>query len=133
MAAKRRQKTEDVPLLERIAGAIGFIIVAGTLSFIAYEVFRDERDRPDLRVEIGSISEVSGGHSVEIVVRNAGRQAAAGVTIEGTSRNGAEGGIRRETQLDFVPGLSEREATLVFPIRPDRASLEVRVVSFTSP
>ena|SRR5688572_15037307 len=131
MSARRR--ADAVPLLEWMAGGLAFIVVAGTLAFIGFETFRSERDGPDLRTEIGAVTQANGGHSVAVIVRNAGRRAAATVIVEGISGEDDGRGTRAEAQVDYVPGLSQAEATLIFPFPPDRASLRVRVIGFTVP
>jgi uncharacterized protein (TIGR02588 family) len=129
----RRRKAATVPTLEWIAGGLALLFVAGTLAFLGFEAFQGEGQGPDLRVEIGAITQGNGGHSVAVLLRNLGRVAAAGVIVEGMSRDEQGREIRVEARLDYVPGLSEEQATLIFPFPPDRASLHVRVVSFTTP
>ena len=129
----RRRKENDVPTLEWMAGGLAFLIVVGTLAFIGFEAFRGGSNAPDLRVEIDAIAQANGGHSVAVLVRNVGHQAAARVIVEGMSRDERGREARVEAQLDYVPGLSEEHATLIFPFPPDRESMQVRVVSFTRP
>jgi uncharacterized protein (TIGR02588 family) len=128
MAAKRRRKDPSVPPLEWAAGLVGLVIVGLTLAVIGYEAYRGERDAPDLRVEMGRPTPVSGGRSVRVVVQNAGRRAAVAVIVEGSA-----GDVRSEAQIEHVAGLSSAEAVLVFPESADLAGLSVRVVGYTVP
>jgi len=59
------------------------------------------------------------------VRRSCGRSAAAG--------DSGVGELRGDIQLDYVPGLSERRVTFVFPERPHSSGLELRIVAFTTP
>lgn len=129
----RPRKDQEIPPLEWIAGVVGLLIVAGTLAFIGFETAREERQGPDLQTEVETINPGSGGYQVSVIVRNAGRTAASGVIIEGTSDDERGRDARVEAHLDYVPGLSEARATLVFPFRPDRGSMRVRIVGFTTP
>ena len=129
----RPRNADDVPTLEWMTGGLALLIVVGTLAFIGFEAFLGGDDGPDLRVEIDAITQGNGGHSVGVLVRNVGRQAAAGVIVEGVSRDEGGGEARVEARLDYVPGLSEEHATLIFPFPPDRDSMQVRVASFTRP
>jgi uncharacterized protein (TIGR02588 family) len=99
-----------------------------TLAFIGFEVYRGERGAPDLRVDVEEIVPRNAGHTVVVIVRNVGRRAAASVIVEGAARE-----LRSEVHLDHVPGLSQQAATLVFPAAPDRESLSVRIVGFSTP
>lgn len=128
MTTPRRRKTPDVPLVEWIAGGISLAIVVGTLLFIGYEIYRGERDLPDLRVEVEAVVPRSGGHAVRVIVRNAGGRPAETVIVEGTA-----GGVRSQAQIDYVAGESEQLAILVFPTAPDAADLSVRVIGYTTP
>jgi uncharacterized protein (TIGR02588 family) len=122
-----------MPTLEWIAGALGFILVAATLVFIGFESYQGERDGPDLHAEVDTVSRGSGGYEVSVIVRNAGRTAARGVIVEGLSNDERGRESRVQAELDYVPGLSEERATLIFPDPPHRASIGVRIVSFTTP
>jgi uncharacterized protein (TIGR02588 family) len=124
----KRGRRDDVPLLEWIAGGIGLFIVAGTLAFIGYELYLGQPDLPDLRIEVERAISRSDGHSVRVVVRNAGRRAAESVIVEGVA-----GEVRSEAQLDYVAGQSQETAILVFPGGADPASLTVRIVGYTTP
>jgi uncharacterized protein (TIGR02588 family) len=127
MASTRRKK-DEVPAIEWIAGGVGFLVVLATLALLGYEVYRGERDAPDLRITLEGTVPRNDGHSVRAVVRNVGRGAAAAVIVEGVAR-----ALRSEAHLDYVAGLSEQAVTLVFPEAPDRQSLSVRIVGFTTP
>jgi uncharacterized protein (TIGR02588 family) len=129
----RRRKGQEIPPLEWIAGGLGVLVVAATLAFIALESYRGESDGPDLQAEVDSVNAGSGGYEVGVIVRNAGRTAARGVIVEGMSSDGRGRESRVQAELDYVPGLSQERATLIFPDRPDRAAVRVRIVSFTTP
>jgi uncharacterized protein (TIGR02588 family) len=131
--AARRRTGQQIPPLEWVAGALGLLIVVGTLAFIGFEAYRGERGSPDLHAEVDTVSRGSGGYEVGVIVSNRGRTAASGVIVEGMSNDERGRDARVEVRIDYVPGLSEERATLVFPFQPDRASVQVRVVAFTMP
>jgi len=128
MARTRRKAHQSIPAIEWVAGGAGLAIVLATLGFIGFEAFGTEPAPPDLHVTISDSTARSRGHAVEVIVRNDGQRAAASVVVEGVS-----GGARAEAHLDYVAGMSESTATLVFPAAAEPASIDVHVIGYTTP
>ena len=108
------------------------LIVLGTIGYLAFETFRAGATETSLTVTVVRVGEQAGSFAVDIEVHNAGPAAAADVHIaaEGRSPEGRE--ARAEARLEYVPGLSTRRATLLFPFHPG-AHPEVRVVGYVRP
>jgi uncharacterized protein (TIGR02588 family) len=130
--ARRSRTANGVPTIEWITGLVGLAIVLGTLGFIGYEAFQGEPGVPVLEATVERAERMPSGFSAYVVVRNHSRTAAAEVVVEGIVRTGVEE-HRGEVRLDYVPGLSTRKATLLFPSPPDRDPILVRIVGFTTP
>jgi uncharacterized protein (TIGR02588 family) len=130
MAARKRK--DGVPTIEWVTGVIGLAIVVSTLGFIGYEAFVDGPTDPQLEVTIETTGRAGAGFSATVMVRNQSRQAAADVLVEGVIRS-RDGDLRSEVRLDYVPGLSSRRATLVFPRAPGEDGVAVRIVGYTTP
>jgi uncharacterized protein (TIGR02588 family) len=122
-----------VAAIEWVTGGIGLFIVVSTLAFIGYEALRGDSGQPGLEVSVDTTHKEPSGFSVTVVVRNASRRAAAEVVVEGVLRpkNGHE--QRSQVRLDYVPGLSERRATLVFGSPPSDGGVAVRILGYTTP
>jgi uncharacterized protein (TIGR02588 family) len=121
-----------MPLVEWVAGMISAAIVLGTLGYLGFEAFQPGPDEPRLTVTVLRTRESAGTFVVELEIRNNGRGAAAGVQIAGLARRTASGERRGQAVVDHVPGLSTRQASLVFDDDPG-ADLDVRVVGYAKP
>lgn len=131
--ARRARKTNSVPTIEWITGLASLALVIAAMGFIAFEAIRDEGALPDLHVEVETIRPSGSGYAVTVTVRNDARQAAADVVVQAVWQGAGARAMTGDLQLDYVPGLSERQVTFVFPERPDPTGLELRVVAFTTP
>jgi uncharacterized protein (TIGR02588 family) len=131
--ATRSRTRNGIPTIEWVTGGVGLAIVLGTLGFIAYEAFVGGPEAPHLTVAVETSGAAASGFSATVVVRNESRQAAAEVLVEGVLRSREGGEKRSEVRLDYVPGLSSRRATLVFPAPPDEGGVSIRIVGYTTP
>lgn len=131
--ARRRTRREGVPTVEWITGLAGLAIVVAILGAIGWEAMRGGAGGPALHVTLETVTEGPGGYVAGIVVRNASRQAAADVLVEGRIQGADGGGTRSEVRLDYVPGLSERRAVLTFPSAPQPPGVALRVLGYTTP
>ncbi len=131
--ARRRARRDQVPTVEWITGLIGLAIVVAILGAIGWEAIRGGTTQPALEITLEAVTEGPAGYIAGIVVRNASRQAAADVLVEGRMRAAGGGEARSEVRLDYVPGLSERRAVLTFPSRPQPPGLALRVLGYTTP
>lgn len=117
---------------EWVVGALGALLVAATVSFMAYEALARERTPPDLVIQVDSVSRTTGGWRVEIIARNRGTTTAARVLVEGRLRGGGEPETA-EVTIDYVPGRGERAAGMIFTRDPRAGSLELRARSYDLP
>ena len=131
MAARKRK--EGVPTIEWVTGVLGLAVVVGTLGFIGYEAFLDGPAEPHLEATVETTGRAGAGFSATVMVRNQSRQAAADVLVEGVIRSREGADLRSEVRLDYVPGLSSRKATLVFPRAPGEEGIAVRILGYTTP
>ena len=133
MAARRRAKGDGIPAIEWVTGVVGLAIVLGTLGFIAYEAFSGGGEEAALEIRVEGTATGPAGFTAAVLVRNRSRKAAAEVLLEGVIRSRAGGETRARARLDYVPGLSTRRATLVFPAPPEAGAVDVRIVGYTTP
>jgi uncharacterized protein (TIGR02588 family) len=110
---RRAGGRHDIPIVEWIVGAIGFVIVVSLIVFLTREAMRPQSP-PELVVRVDSSGRRGTTHVVYFTVSNRGRATAADV--------GVRGSIRRETLilessaalLDYVPGESASNGALIF-------------------
>ena len=127
-----RRRKGAVPAIEWIGAGIGLLIVLGTIGYLTFETFSGHAKEAILGVTVMSIREHAGSFAVDVEVRNAGRGAAADVHVAGSSRASDGREARAQARLDYVPGLSTRRATLIFPFDPG-AHPDVRVSGYAKP
>jgi len=116
----------NIPPLEWGAAAIGALLVLGMLIYLGMDAFREDTP-PDLVAQVMAIRPGSEGWVVEVRVENRGDRTAAQVEV-----GLVEGDVRRTVTLEFVPGHSQRSASIVLATRPTRPP-DVRVESFREP
>lgn len=124
----------DKPLLEWSAALVGLIITLGLVGFIGWEALKAPDERPPaIEVAAERVSQVAGGHVVEIVAINRGPATAAAVQVEGILRGVAAEPVRSEMIFDYVPGHSRQRGGLFFREDPRLGQLELRAVGYARP
>lgn len=119
---KAKPKVEHLPQepLVWIISGTGFIAIVAALMVVLMQAFTSsapayltvvERARSN-RAEVTVLT---------VDVRNDGDETAAGVGVRGSTIHGAVS----EVQLDYVPGRSQRTATLLFPANSGAVTLAV--------
>ena len=121
-----------MPLAERVASALGAMIVLGTIGFLTVETIRRGDQEPALTASVVQIREAPEGFVVTVEVHNESRGAAADVQLAGIDRGSDEGRPQPVARLDYVPGFSTRRASLVFAVHPGSAP-QVHIVGYTRP
>jgi uncharacterized protein (TIGR02588 family) len=128
--ARRRQR--QVPLVEWVVALVSAVIVLGTIGYLAYETFQPGSEEPLLTVTILQTREAGGSFIVGVEVRNLSRAAAADVHIAGRVRSTDGVEAQGQARVDYVPGLSTRQASLVFDVNP-RGQALVRIIGYSKP
>ncbi len=128
-----RGSGSEIPVWEWIVAALGAVLVIGSIGFMLYNSLSGEESPPDIVIHADSIHPVQSGYLVQIRATNRGGLTAAGVTVEGTLRNGTERIETSETVLDFVPAESERRGGLFFTEDPRGYRLELRAKGYEQP
>lgn len=130
----QRSKPRRYPLVEWISAAIGLVIIAAMLIFLAREATDYSNGIPPL-LKAEATGLVAGGdrYVVEVEVSNAARRTAANVGIEGILKRGEEDVEISGASLAYVPGESRRRAGLIFSRDPREYRLELRVTGYERP
>lgn len=122
---------EGTPILERIVGAIGAVLLLGVCAALAWDAWRGDRVPPTFAFTIDRIDDSGGRHLVRFRVQNTGTRAAERITLRGRLAGQPE--ETAELELDFLAAGEEREAALLFTADPRAFPLELATVSFSDP
>jgi uncharacterized protein (TIGR02588 family) len=123
-APKTRTRAEWISLIVSI-GLLGVVI-----GLIIWVWLNEQGTPATFRIERGAIEQVDGQYYLSVTIHNEGDTTASEVTLEGSLEvDGDE--ETATTTFDFVPGHSDREATLIFSADPSAA--DVRVISYQDP
>lgn len=130
---KDQKKLDDAPLWVWGIGLVGFVLVLGSIAFMLYESVMGDTSPPDIAVHQESVEPSGGGFLVTFRVANEGGSTAAGLTIEGTLKNGKENIETSTTTIEYLPSHSEREGGLFFTLDPGQYELQLRATGYEDP
>ena len=130
---KNGSVSERTPLLEWIFAAVGLILVASSIGYIAYYSATSKEKPPEIQVEIVSIKNISNGYLVEFKASNKGEKAAASVQIEGKISEGESEIESKNATLDYIASDSEQRGGLYFSKDPNAHNLEVKAIGYENP
>jgi uncharacterized protein (TIGR02588 family) len=132
-ATEEARPHRATPLLEWIVGGLGTVLVGGAIAFLLYHALARDGSPPDIRVAAEQVLDLQGGYLVRFRASNAGRSAAAQVTIEGELA-GPDGTIEvSDVVLDYLPPRSDREGGLLFSEDPRNGELRLRATGYAKP
>lgn len=132
-AGHQRQGSQTPPRSEWLAATIGLVIVLGIFGVLTCEAVNGGESPPDIASRIVAIRPASKGYLVQVEVSNLGGEATAGLTLEGTLKQGTQAIESSETTLDYVPGQSQRDVGLFFSDNPEQYRLELRAFGYQEP
>ena len=110
---------------EWVTGAVGLVLVLGTVGLIAYEALEREPSVPEVTIEHIATLRTAGGYVVRFRARNSGSTTAAGLSISGELSDGTGAVETSEIVLDYLAAEAERQGGLIF--RNDPAGYELRL------
>ena len=110
---------------EWVTGAVGLLLVLGTVGFIVYDALGSEPSVPDVTIEHIATERTAGGFVVRFRARNSGSATAAALSISGQLSDGTATVETSEIVLDYLPADAERLGGLIF--RNDPAGYELRL------
>jgi uncharacterized protein (TIGR02588 family) len=128
-----QQSQERPPRLEWTVAAFGLLIVLATLGVLTYQALGAGESPADIVNRVVAVRPVTGGHLVQVEVRNNGGETTAGLIVKGTLKQGERDVETSEVTLNYVPGRSTREAGLFFTENPQRYRLELRALGYQEP
>jgi uncharacterized protein (TIGR02588 family) len=122
-----------IPILEWVVGALGALLLAGTIGFLVWHALGRDEAPPDVRLTVERIEQLRNGYLVGFRAVNQGGSAAAQLLIEGELA-GPDGPIETsEATLDYLPPRSDREGGLFFTRNPRGLDLRLRALGYAKP
>lgn len=123
----------SIPLLERIVGVIGFLMVAGIVIYLISQAIWGNHSPPTLLIEQTAITAVENGYLVQAKVTNQGGMTAANVIIEGELMQEDESIETSEASIDYIAAESNNHIGLFFTQDPAQYTLELRALGYQEP
>lgn len=122
---------EGTPVLERLVGALGALLLLGAAATLGWDALRGERAPPAFRFEVLGTAPSGERHLLRFRVRNEGDAAVERLGVEG--RLAAEPPETAALVLDYLAAGEEREAALVFAADPARHPVDLVATGFAEP
>lgn len=120
---------------EWIVAALGLVLVVASMAVLLHEAWTSPTLPPHPQIRVLDIQPLRGqaGFLVRLQVDNRSGATAANLRIEGELKRGEEVVERSETEFQYLPGHSSREAGLFFTRDPRALRLELSARSFQKP
>ena len=131
--AKDKQQEAPPAPWEWAVAALGALLVAGTLVFLVIAALRGDNTPPSPELRVTGIRQQDTHWLVQVQARNRGHAAAANLRVRGVLKDGEREVEEAETEFQYVPGGSSREAGLFFTTDPRRLRLELSARSYPQP
>ena len=132
-ATSHKRASERIPLFEWLAAALGLVLVAGTVGFMAYRALTSEASFPAVSLQVESVQRSNDRYLVVVTAFNAGEATAADVKVEGTLEDSSGAVETSETRFDFLPPRSKRKGGLFFSRDPALFKLRLRPHGYKTP
>jgi len=123
----------QTPVWEWIIAAIGLILVSGAVGTMVYRAATEEPTPPNLSFTVDSIEPTDSGYLVKFSVKNTGNRTAAGLTVEGTLKNGEENAETSTAAFTYAPANSVRQGGFFFAKNPNDFTLKIRALGYEKP
>jgi uncharacterized protein (TIGR02588 family) len=131
-----RDAVEAPPALwEWVVAALGLLLVVASMTVLLHEAWTSPSLPPQPQIRVLGIEprRDQAGFLVRLQVHNRSGATAANLRIEGELKQGDEVLERSETEFQYLPGRSSREAGLFFTRDPRALRLELSARSFQKP
>ena len=119
--------------LEWAVFAVGLLLVASTLGYLAYSGATMERTSPSIEVALGPPEQRGRHFAVPVTVVNVGDETAEGVLVEVSLEGGGHATERSEFSIASVPRRAKREGWVTFKRDPREGSVSARVLGYEKP
>lgn len=131
--AAKKSHVAEIPLVEWIVGAVGLLIVVGTVGVLIHEAVAGDKSPPDVKLSVTAIAPLRNGYLVKVRAENEGGEPAARVTIKVELMNEAQVAETCETQFEYLPAHSARDAGVFFTRDPRDSEIRLRAHGYEEP
>ncbi len=119
-------------ILEKLFTVLSLVLLGSLCAFLLWQSFAPSLP-PAFQVEVGPFEKRGDFVGVEVIVSNIGDEAAKAVQVMGEA-TGADGEpVEAQTTMDWLPGDSKRNVTLIFPADLKQDKLDVRIAGYEEP
>ena len=126
-------ESDRIPPFEWMAAALGFLLVAGTVAFMAYRAWTSEAAVPAISLQVESVQRSNDRYLVVVAAVNVGEATAADVRVQGSLED-ASGTVEvSETRFDYLPPRSKRKGGLFFTRDPALYTVRLRPLGYQTP
>jgi len=129
----KKSHAADIPRVEWIAGGFGLLIVALALSVLLYEAVAGDRSPPDVKLTVESMEPLRNGFLVKVRAENEGGEPAARVSVKAELMQAAEVLEESETQFEYLPPHSSRDAGVFFTRDPRAGEVRLKARGYEEP
>ena len=120
--------------VEWLVFAVGLLLVASTLIYLAYDAATITDAPPSIEVRTGEPVQRPHNFIVPVSLTNHGDQTAEGVLVEVLLESGGEEKERGEFTIAFLPRRSTREGWVAFQTDPRTVEhIKARVMGYEKP
>lgn len=120
--------------LEWLVFAVGLLLVASALAYLAYEGATMGHEPPSIEVRLGTPEARPHNFIVPVTVINHGDETAEGIAVEVTlETDGGAEPVRGELTIAFLPRRATRAGWVAFQQDPRSARLTARVLGYEKP
>lgn len=135
--AKERGAAMEAPpsRWEWLVAAVGLVLVAASMAFLLLEAWNGGSPPPQPAIRVLEIVPQQDGARflVRLRVDNLSRSTAASLRVQGELKQGEDVVEQSETEFQYLPGGSSREAGLFFTRDPRALRLELSARSYQKP
>lgn len=127
--------TQDLPggrRLETLAAWLSGFLVAAVTVILIWEQTQIE-DPPAFVLEQREIREAAGAHYLTVRLHNRGDKPAQQVEVQAELTRDRQKVDEAQVTIDWAPGRSHRDGTLVFREDPRKGQLELHVTGYAEP
>jgi len=131
--AAKKSHVADIPLVEWIIGAVGMVIVVTAVGVLLREALAGDKSPPDVKLTVHAIAPLRNGYLVKLRAENEGGEPAArvGITVELVEKSKVVEAA--ETQFEYLPAHSVRDAGVFFARDPREGELRLQVHGYEEP
>ena len=126
-SSSNTKRTTPIPKLELLVGMFGLLLVLAAVGVLIFEATQGDQSPPDIELTVSGIFAGKNQFLVKVTAENQGGLPAARVMVHAELVENGQVIEDSETELDYLPPHSTREAGVFFSRDPRQG--EVRLIA----